>query len=472
MKLAPYPEYRETGETWFKNVPAHWKTLPLCAVARTKSITNCVDRELLSVYLDLGVIRFSDVKEKRTNATSEDLSKYQAVDPGDFVLNNQQAWRGSVGVSKYSGIVSPAYLVLEVHSELYPDYANVLFRDRKMVNQYLVSSKGVGSIQRNLYWPHLKRATVAIPPVDEQVRIAKVVKSKTAQINKFIRNKRRFIELLKEQKQNVINQAVTRGLDPKVKFKPSGVEWIGDIPEHWDARRLRTLAAVRASGVDKNTNEDEVPVMLCNYVDVYKNDRITAAIDFMKATATPEEIRAFELKAGDVIITKDSESWDDIAIPTFVPETIPGVVCAYHLALIRPFSGEIEGEFLFRAFSSDPVADQFRIAATGVTRFGLAQGAIKGAFFPLPPLEEQRAIIAHINEKCAEISLAISRAEREIELMREYRARLISDVVTGQVDVRGIEVPEVAEDELLALEEDTAESDDVIDDEGDMDETD
>ena len=118
------------------------------------------------------------------------------------------------------------------------------------------------------------------------------------------------------------------------------------------------------------------------------------------------------------------------------------------------------------------MADQFRIAATGVTRFGLAQGAIKGAFFPLPPLEEQRAIIVHINEKCAEISQAISRAEREIELMREYRTRLISDVVTGQVDVRGIEVPEVAEEELLALEEDTGESDDVIDDEGGMDEND
>ncbi len=280
-------------------------------------------------------------------------------------------------------------------------------------------------------------------------------------------------ELLKEQKQNVINQTVTRGLDPKVKLKPSGGEWIGDIPEHWEARRLRTLAAVRASGIDKNTNEDEVPVMLCNYVDVYKNDRITTAIDFMKATATLEEIRAFELRAGDVIITKDSESWDDIAIPTFVPEALPGIVlCAYHLALIRPFSGEIEGEFLFRAFCSDPVADQFRVAATGVTRFGLAQGAIKGAFFPLPPLEEQRAIIAHINEKCAEISKATSRAEREIELMREYRTRLISDVVTGQVDVRDIEVPEVAEDELLALEEDIGESDDAIDDEGDMDETD
>ncbi len=118
------------------------------------------------------------------------------------------------------------------------------------------------------------------------------------------------------------------------------------------------------------------------------------------------------------------------------------------------------------------VVVSFRIAATGVTRFGLAQGAIKGAFFPLPPLEEQRAIIAHINEKCAEINQAISRAEREIELMREYRTRLISDVVTGQVDVRGIEVPDVADEELLALEEGTTDVDDVLDDEGDMDETD
>jgi type I restriction enzyme S subunit len=370
--------------------------------------------------------------------------------------------------------VSPAYGVYRPRSNQDYDYyyLDSLLRIEGYRSEYICRSTGIRSSRLRLYPDKFLSMPVVCPPQEEQQTIARFLKAQDRLFRKFIRNKRRFIELLKEQKQNVINQAVTRGLDPKVQFKPSGVEWIGDIPEHWDARRLRTLAAVRASGVDKNTNEDEVPVMLCNYVDVYKNDRITAAIDFMKATATPEEIRAFELKAGDVIITKDSESWDDIAIPTFVPEALPGVVCAYHLALIRPFSGEIEGEFLFRAFSSDPVADQFRIAATGVTRFGLAQGAIKGAFFPLPPLEEQRAIIAHINEKCAEISQAISRAEREIALMREYRIRLISDVVTGQVDVRGIEVPEVAEEELLALEEDTADSDDVIDDEGDMDETD
>jgi type I restriction enzyme S subunit len=132
--------------------------------------------------------------------------------------------------------------------------------------------------------------------------------------------------------------------------------------------------------------------------------------------------------------------------------------------LIRPFSREIEGEFLFRAFSSDPVADQFRVSANGVTRFGLAQGAIKGAFFPVPPLDEQRAIIAYISNRCTEISQGISKAERKIELMREYRTRLISDVVTGKVDVRGIEVPEVADAELLATDDGNAETDEVTDD--------
>ena len=141
-----------------------------------------------------------------------------------------------------------------------------------------------------------------------------------------------------------------------------------------------------------------------------------------------------------------------------MPKALPDVVCAYHLALIRSFSTEIEGEFLFRAFSSDTVANQFRIAAAGVTRFGLTQGAIKGAFFPLPPLKEQRVIVDHIQKKSAEIDQAITRAQREIDLMHEYRARLISDVVTGQVDVRGIEAPELAEGALSLLDEGAIES--------------
>ena len=439
MKLAPYPEYKDAGVSWVGSIPAHWPEKR--AKYYFKEIddrSQTGDEEMLSVSHITGVTPRS--QKNVTMFKAESNVGQKRCQPGDLIINTMWAWMSALGVSNHAGIVSPAYGVYRPRSNQDYDYyyLDSLLRIEGYRSEYICRSTGIRSSRLRLYPDKFLSMPVVCPPQEEQQTIARFLKAQDRLFRKFIRNKRRFIELLKEQKQNVINQAVTRGLDPKVQFKPSGVEWIGDIPEHWDARRLRTLAAVRASGVDKNTNEDEVPVLLCNYVDVYKNDRITAAIDFMKATATPEEIRAFALKAGDVIITKDSESWDDIAIPTFVPETIPGVVCAYHLALIRPFSGEIEGEFLFRAFSSDPVADQFRIAATGVTRFGLAQGAIKGAFFPLPPLEEQRAIIAHINEKCAEISQAISRAEREIELMREYRTRLISDVVTGQVDVRNV----------------------------------
>lgn len=164
MPIHPYPSYKRSAVTWLGELPGHWEMVPLCAICHPKKVTDRADRELLSVYLGRGVVRFSDVPDKRTNPTSEDLSKYQAVDPGDLVLNNQQAWRGSVGVSRHTGIVSPAYLVLSVNERLDTAYADRLFQDRSMVDQYLVCSKGVGSIQRNLYWPHLKRAVVPVPP--------------------------------------------------------------------------------------------------------------------------------------------------------------------------------------------------------------------------------------------------------------------------------------------------------------------
>lgn len=469
--LKPYAGYKVSCVSWVGSIPSHWSEKR--AKYYFKEIdqrSQTGDEEMLSVSHITGVTPRSQKKVTMFKAESNVGQKH--CQPGDLVINTMWAWMAALGVSNHVGIVSPAYGVYRPRDSQDYDsyYIDHLLRTEKYRFEFICRSTGIRSSRLRLYPDKFLSMGVICPPREEQNAITRFLKAQDRLFRKFIRNKRRLIELLKEQKQNVINLAVTQGLNPNVKLKSSGAEWIGDIPEHWEVRRLRTLAAVRASGIDKNTNADEVPVLLCNYVDVYKNDRIIADIDFMKATATPEEIRVFELKEGDVIITKDSESWDDIAIPTYVPELLPGVVCAYHLALIRLFSKEIEGEFLFRAFSSDPIAEQFRIAATGVTRFGLAQGAIKGAFFPLPPLEEQRAIIDHINEKCAEISQAILRAEREIELMREYHIRLISDVVTGQVDVRGIEVPEVIEEDLLALDEDFAETDNVIEDEGDMDE--
>lgn len=464
MKAVPYPGYKDSGQPFLGRVPSHWSVFRNGRLFLQRVETGYGDLPILEVSLKTGV-RVRDMDDLKRKQMMSDRDQYKRAVHGDIAYNMMRMWQGAVGVVPVDGLVSPAYVVARPFSEVNSWYYAYLFRTPAYMGAVDTYSRGIVKDRNRLYWQDFKRMPSPVPPVEEQDQIVRFLDAAGSKVQRFIRNKRQLIELLKEQKQNIINQAVTRGLDPNVKLKPSGVEWIGDIPAHWEVRRLRTLAAVRASGVDKNTNEGEVPIMLCNYVDVYKNDRITAAIDFMKATATPGEIRAFELRKGDVIITKDSESWDDIAIPTFVPESLPGVICAYHLALIRPVSEEVDGEVLFRAFSSDPVAEQFRVAATGVTRFGLAQGAIKGAFFPFPPVGEQRSIADHINGKCAEVDQAITRAEREIELIREYRTRLISDVVTGQVDVRGIEVPEVTEEELQALDDAPEEAAELVDDE-------
>ena len=174
------------------------------------------------MYLDDGVIPFSDRTEKRTNATSKDLSKYQRVDAGDFVLNNQQAWRGSVGVSFTTGIVSPAYIVLSMNDRMGSRFANYLLRSQCMVDQYLVNSKGVGSIQRNIYWCALKRVLVPIPPIDEQDQIVRYLDEQTSKFEAIISTRIQQIAKLEELKTKLIADVVTGKIDVR------GIE----IPEY------------------------------------------------------------------------------------------------------------------------------------------------------------------------------------------------------------------------------------------------
>jgi type I restriction enzyme S subunit len=222
--------------------------------------------------------------------------------------------------------------------------------------------------------------------------------------------------------------------------------------------------------VDKHLHDDEIPVRLCNYTDVYKNERITGDMDLMRATATAAEIARLTLTAGDVIITKDSETPDDIGVPAWVPEDLLGVVCAYHLGLLRPERERVLGEFLFRAIGSARIAQQFHVLATGVTRFALGKHDVKNAVIALPPVEEQKAICKWIADECQPLDDAVTRAEEEIKLIREYRDRQISDVVTGQVDVRDwVPGPDdvVAEEDLVALGGDEEIDADGEDDDGD-----
>lgn len=218
-------------------------------------------------------------------------------------------------------------------------------------------------------------------------------------------------------------------LKPYSKMKDSGVPWLGEVPEHWEVRRLRNAAEMRVSNVDKHTKDDEHPVRLCNYVDVYKNDRIRSGMTFMRATATREEIERFRLRAGDVLITKDSESWNDIGVPALVEEADDDLISGYHLALLRPFAGHVDGGYLFRAMQSTGVAYQFHVEANGVTRYGLSHSAIRSTWLPLPPLPEQAAIVRFLDHADRRIRRYIRAKQKLIKLLEERVAARASQVM-------------------------------------------
>ncbi|AAU90501.1 conserved hypothetical protein [Methylococcus capsulatus str. Bath] len=456
-----YPNYQPTRSRWVPRVPEHWSLL------RAKNFLREIDdrsktgeETLLSMRMQRGLVPHNDVSVKRI--APENLIGYKKVQPNELVLNRMQAGNAMFFRSRQSGLVSPDYAVFRLLRDDNPEYLGHLFRSWPMRGLFRSESKGLGTGTSGflrLYSDRFASLEIPLPPRPEQDQIVAYLRAQDAHIARYILAKRELIKLLTEQKLTIIDHAVTRGLDPNVRLKPSGIQWLGEVPEHWEVASIKHIADVRFSGVDKHSNDDETPVRLCNYTDVYKNERITADMDLMRATATAAEIARLTLKAGDVILTKDSETPDDIGVPAWVPEDLPGVVCAYHLGLLRPVPQRVLGEFLFRSIGSTRTAQQFHVLATGVTRFALGKHDVKNAIIALPPVEEQQAICRWIVEECQPLDEAIARAEEEIQLIREYRDRLIADVVTGQIDVRGWRPgPDdvVSDEELAALGDDEA----------------
>lgn len=206
-------------------------------------------------------------------------------------------------------------------------------------------------------------------------------------------------------------------------------QWIGELPPIWSFKPLKSVCEYWVSSVDKVPSDEEIPVRLCNYTDVYKNEFITPDMDFMQATATEEEIKKFGLRIDDVIITKDSETWDDIGIPAVVSESADDLVCGYHLALIRPMADRIRGRFLFRCLQAKPIRVQLELAAAGVTRFGLPKDAIGKLTLPLPPLEQQDAIADYLDSETAKLDSMLAAKERLLGLLAEKRRALITRAV-------------------------------------------
>jgi len=213
-------------------------------------------------------------------------------------------------------------------------------------------------------------------------------------------------------------------------YKSGGIEGIEDVPSHWSVRKLKYSASVQPSNVDKKTNEEEEKVRLCNYVDVYKNAFITADMDFMHATASIAQTDSFKLTKDDVLVTKDSETWDDIAVPAYVSDNLQNVLCGYHLALVRPTKKEVVNRYMYRCFCSERLNYQFRVAAKGITRYGLTKFSLDNAFFPVPPTDEQKSIASFLDRKTSQIDTLIGKKQKQIALLKEYRAAIINQAVT------------------------------------------
>ena len=212
--------------------------------------------------------------------------------------------------------------------------------------------------------------------------------------------------------------------------------WTDQLPENWEAKPLRSTANVVVSNVDKVPAEDEIPVRLCNYTEVYNNEFITPGLDFMQATASADEIAKFGLAVDDVIITKDSESWDDIGVPALVREAAGDLVCGYHLALLRPLKQRMDGAFLFRCLQAKPIRVQLELAATGVTRFGIPKSEIGTMMLPVPPLPQQRAIANYLDRETGRLDALVAAKERVLALLAEKRRALITRAVTRGLDPR------------------------------------
>lgn len=448
-----------------ESFPSHWNVLPMYAVAREKSICGCVDLPLLSVYLDIGVIPFSEKAEKRTNATSKDLSQYQRVDYGDFVLNNQQAWRGSVGVSFHTGIVSPAYIVLSMNDCLHRRYANYLFRSRVMVDQYLICSKSVGSIQRNIYWTALKRTRVPIPPKAEQEQIVRFLDWKVSDINKLIQYYRHEITLLNELEQKLIDDAVIKGVRNAYLIHHDDIRWDIDYPEHWRLRRIRECFTFRKGLSITKENLEDSGIKVISYGQVHSKKNSGVGLNQELVRFVNESYltthRSALVEKGDFIFADTSEDitgcgncayvdWDDI------------IFAGYHCIIAH--SNELgSNKYLAYLFKSPTWRYQIRKKVNGVKVFSITQKMLKDAYILIPPTDEQEEIVRLLDERCARIDEAIRYTEGKISHLQHLKTRLIDDAVTGKMDVRGIEVPDYEFiDESINMMNENAKSEEAI----------
>lgn len=438
--LTPYPAMRDSGVPWLGEVPVHWEVRRLKYLLRERDTRSADGSEQL-----LRVSQFTGVTERKRDDGGDEpdtraasLVGYKRVQPNDLVVNIMLAWNGSMGVSSFNGIASPAYCVYKFGPHAHPWFFHYLLRSPPYKARVKAVSTGVVESRLRLYTDDLYRLEALLPPLPEQAAIVRFLDYADRRIRRYVRAKQKLIKLLEEQKQAIIHLAVTRGLDPNVRLKPSGVECLGDVPEHWEVRRLKTLVTRIDQGISPQAENyladgESWGVLKSGCVNrgVFRQDehkRLPLGFAFDSALV---------VRDGDVLVSRASGS------PHLVGSVGRVVSLAYKLILsdktFRPvFEARVSPDFMVLAMNSRYYRQQVERAISGAE--GLANNlplsSLRSFVFAIPPEAEQRAIVEDLREAIRTEQATAARVEREIALLREYRTRLIADVVTGKLDVR------------------------------------
>jgi type I restriction enzyme, S subunit len=350
---------------------------------------------------------------------------------GQFAMNKMKAWQGSYGISRYNGIVSPAYFVYDI-SGVDSDYFHMAARSRSYIPFFAQASDGVRIDQWDLSQAQMREIPFGLPPLPEQAAIVRFLDYIDRRIRRYIRARQKLIALLEEQKQAIIHQAVTRGLDPDAPMKDSGVEWLGEVPAHWEVLALKRVLR-RLIDCEHKTAPvvDESQFRVVRTTAVRNGTYNKVGTYGTTAAAYEEWTRRGVPEPGDVIFTREAPAGEACLVPADEP-----VCLGQRTVLMKPRENEYSAQFLIHMIYCGPPRTRIQLASQGSTVGHFNIDDIGWMMVYRPPLSEQFEIVEYIDRSTKDIDTAIARANREIELLNEYRTRLIADVVTGKLDVR------------------------------------
>lgn len=428
--LKPYPEYKDSGIPWLGDIPAHWD------LRRTKYILSEIDsrstdgnEQLLRVSQYTGVTERKGVDgDDNSDTRASSLAGYKKVEPLDLVINIMLAWNGSMGVSPFRGIASPAYCVYRFKDEIHPWYFHYLFRSPLYKGLIKTASTGIVESRLRLYSDSLGRLEAVLPPTEEQKTIVRFLEHSFRPIDAFIRTKRKLITLLNEQKQVIIHRAVTRGLNPSTPLKESGVRWIGDIPTHWEIRKLGSLFKRKGSGTTPTGDryyDGNIPWVMSGDL----NDGTVVTTKRMVTQSALADHSALKLyPIGSLIVAMYGATIGKTAI-------LGTEACTNQACCVLAGPREETNPYFVQAAVS--------MARNHLIQLGYGGGQpninseiVRSLFVPHPPANERREIMDFLSRAVNPLNTAIAQTEQEIALMQEYRTRLTADVVTGKLDVR------------------------------------